>query len=139
MQHLRMSGVYWATTAAHLMGVSLLTHPKVGEIFDYKKYINQCKIVTQIDGVETIPKQIVSFSGNIGHDSHLLYTLSALQILAMEDSIHKMLNETEIENILIYIATLQNDDGSFKGDIWGEIDTRFSYCALSCYAILGMC
>ncbi len=28
-------------------------------------------------------------------------------------------------------------DGSFAGDKWGEVDTRFSYCALSCLAILG--
>lgn len=28
-------------------------------------------------------------------------------------------------------------DGSFAGDEWGEIDTRFSYCALSTLAILG--
>ena len=24
-----------------------------------------------------------------------------------------------------------------KGDVWGEIDTRFSYCGLSCLALLG--
>lgn len=28
-------------------------------------------------------------------------------------------------------------DGSFAGDEWGEVDTRFSYCALSTLAILG--
>jgi geranylgeranyl transferase type-2 subunit beta len=28
-------------------------------------------------------------------------------------------------------------DGSFAGDEWGEIDTRFSYCALSTLAIMG--
>jgi geranylgeranyl transferase type-2 subunit beta len=28
-------------------------------------------------------------------------------------------------------------DGSFAGDKWLEIDTRFSYCALCCLAILG--
>ncbi len=28
-------------------------------------------------------------------------------------------------------------DGSFAGDSWGEVDTRFSYCALSCCALLG--
>lgn len=27
-------------------------------------------------------------------------------------------------------------DGSFKGDEWGEIDTRFSYCALACLSLL---
>ena len=32
---------------------------------------------------------------------------------------------------------LQQEDGSFAGDKWLEIDTRFSYCALSCLSILG--
>ncbi|KAK3420568.1 hypothetical protein EUGRSUZ_G01411 [Eucalyptus grandis] len=34
------------------------------------------------------------------------------------------------------IRALQNEDGSFSGDIWGEVDTRFSYCAICCLAIL---
>lgn len=33
--------------------------------------------------------------------------------------------------LLVDIANLQQDDGSFAGDEWGEIDTRFTYCALS--------
>ena len=35
-----------------------------------------------------------------------------------------------------YIATLQQPDGSFVGDQWGEIDTRFSFCALACLALV---
>ena len=31
---------------------------------------------------------------------------------------------------------LQQEDGSFAGDEWGEIDTRFSYCAVCCLSIL---
>lgn len=36
-----------------------------------------------------------------------------------------------------YVSGLQQPDGSFFGDEWGEVDTRFSYCALSSMAILG--
>jgi geranylgeranyl transferase type-2 subunit beta len=36
-----------------------------------------------------------------------------------------------------YVASLQQADGSFAGDEWGEIDTRFSYCALSALSLLG--
>lgn len=36
-----------------------------------------------------------------------------------------------------YVSGLQQEDGSFFGDEWGEVDTRFSYCALSTMAILG--
>jgi geranylgeranyl transferase type-2 subunit beta len=31
---------------------------------------------------------------------------------------------------------LQKDDGSFMGDKWGEVDTRFSYCAVSSLDLL---
>ncbi|KAF6140917.1 hypothetical protein GIB67_042330 [Kingdonia uniflora] len=34
------------------------------------------------------------------------------------------------------IAGMQNEDGSFSGDIWGEVDTRFSYIAVCCLSIL---
>lgn len=34
------------------------------------------------------------------------------------------------------IAALQQPDGSFWGDEWGETDTRFSYCALSALWLL---
>ena len=36
----------------------------------------------------------------------------------------------------MYIVGLQQEDGSFAGDEWGEIDTRFSYCAVCCLSIL---
>jgi geranylgeranyl transferase type-2 subunit beta len=39
--------------------------------------------------------------------------------------------------ITSFVISLQNPDGSFAGDKWGEIDTRFSYCALSTLSILG--
>ncbi|GAW81995.1 geranylgeranyltransferase [Plasmodium gonderi] len=35
-----------------------------------------------------------------------------------------------------YILTLFNEDGSCRGDIWGEVDTRFVYSAVSCLTIL---
>jgi geranylgeranyl transferase type-2 subunit beta len=34
------------------------------------------------------------------------------------------------------ISTKQNTDGSFKGDEWGEIDSRFSYMALNGLSLL---
>ncbi|KAL7472861.1 hypothetical protein ACHAXS_013243 [Conticribra weissflogii] len=69
------------------------------------------------------------------HDGHLLYTLSALQILAIAGK----LNDPRLDKpaIVNFISKLQNEDGSFSGDEWGEIDTRFSYCALSSLALLG--
>ncbi|CAI5514194.1 unnamed protein product [Closterium sp. Naga37s-1] len=72
------------------------------------------------------------FGGSIGHDSHLLYTLSAVQILALLDK----LDAVDADRIATYVAGLQQPDGSFIGDEWGEVDTRFSYCAISCLSLL---
>ena len=47
------------------------------------------------------------------------------------------LGRVNIEQIATFVASLQNTDGSFKGDEWGEVDTRFSYCALSALSMLG--
>jgi len=73
------------------------------------------------------------FGGNIGHDPHLLYTLSAVQVLAVLDSLHLI----DKAAVTAYVLSLQLEDGSVLGDEFGEIDTRFSYCALNCLAILG--
>ena len=35
------------------------------------------------------------------------------------------------------VSKRQKEDGSFEGDFWGEIDTRFSYIAMSCLSLLG--
>ena len=36
-----------------------------------------------------------------------------------------------------FVKNLQNSDGSFSGDYAGEVDTRFSYCAVSILSLLG--
>jgi prenyltransferase beta subunit len=38
--------------------------------------------------------------------------------------------------VVSYVTKLQNEDGSFCGDQWGEVDTRFSMCAVACLALL---
>jgi len=44
--------------------------------------------------------------------------------------------ELPVEKIVKYVSKLQQDDGSFTGDKWGEIDTRYSFCALACLSLL---
>ena len=73
------------------------------------------------------------FGGSPEHDPHILYTLSAVQILALYDE----LSVLDAEKVVQFISSLQQPDGSFYGDKWGEVDTRFSYCALSTLSILG--
>jgi geranylgeranyl transferase type-2 subunit beta len=115
-EHLRMSGVYWGLTAMDTLG-------KLGEMptGDIADWVLQCQ---HPNG---------GFGGNAGHDPHLLYTLSAIQILAICDALDKL----DRDLVCRYIASLQQPDGSFVGDEWGEVDTRFSYCALSALSILG--
>jgi geranylgeranyl transferase type-2 subunit beta len=116
-QHLRMSGVYWGLTAMCVLGC------------DIKKEMNSDYIV---EWVMSCQHESGGFGGNNDHDAHILYTLSALQILALCNELDRI----DKDLIANYIASLQQTDGSFFGDEWGEIDTRFSYCALSAMAIL---
>lgn len=40
--------------------------------------------------------------------------------------------------VVSYVKSMQaQDSGAFKGDEWGEIDTRFTYCAAVTLAVLG--
>ena len=54
------------------------------------------------------------------------------QILLLYDS----LDAVDTDKVVAYVSNLQNKDGSFQGDEWGEIDTRFSFCAVATLAIL---
>jgi geranylgeranyl transferase type-2 subunit beta len=127
-EHLRMSGIYWSLTA-----LSLLKSPQqVDELMG---------ITSPKDGRPSLIDWVMScydervggFGGNVGHDAHLLYTLSAVQILALANEIDRV----DKDAVTKFVASLEQPDGSFTGDEWGEIDTRFSYCALSTLSLLG--
>lgn len=122
-EHLRVSGVYWA-----LGGMSVLNWDGAngGELG-----LPTGPIVEWL--VRCQEPNTGGFGGNEGHDAHLLYTLSAVQVLAMTQSLHRI----DVGRVAAFVAALQQADGSFAGDRWCEIDTRFSYCALACLAILG--
>ena len=72
-EHFRMSGVYWGLTALHLLG-------KVDAMSaeDVVDWVMQCQ---HANG---------GFGGSERHDPHLLYTLSALQVLALHDQLHRV-------------------------------------------------
>ena len=115
-EHLRMSGVYWGLGTLGILGAT--------QTLDRDALIRFVKSCECKNG---------GFAGNVNHDPHLLYTLSAVQILAMIDA----LEYVDADRVANYVASLQQPDGSFAGDEWLEIDTRFSYCAVCCLAILG--
>ncbi|XP_022742712.1 geranylgeranyl transferase type-2 subunit beta 1 isoform X2 [Durio zibethinus] len=115
MDHLRMNGAYWGLTTLDLLGK--LDTVDADEVISW---IMKCQ------------HESGGFSGNIGHDPHILYTVSAVQVLALFNK----LDVLDIDKVATYITGLQNEDGSFSGDIWGEVDTRFSYIAICCLSIL---
>ena len=116
-RHLRVSGIYWALGAMSVL--DRLAAMPTAEIIAFTK-----SCYNAADG---------GFGGNEGQDSHMLYTLSAVQVLCMlgaEADIDK-------EAVARWVAARQEPDGSFSADEWGEIDTRFTYCALNCLSLLG--
>jgi geranylgeranyl transferase type-2 subunit beta len=68
-----MSAIYWA-----LCGIDLLGHR---EDLDNEKILEFVLSCQQENG---------GFSGNVNHDAHMLYTLSAVQILAIIRKLDKI-------------------------------------------------
>jgi geranylgeranyl transferase type-2 subunit beta len=139
-----MSGMYWGLSALFLL--------------DKRDAIDEEEVIAWILSCQHPDG---GFGGTGRHDPHLLYTLSALQILALYDRIElvdgdKIAQCEWLEQLLTYydisqllgmligkttllladVAKLQLPDGSFSGDEWGEVDTRFTYCALNCLWLL---
>jgi geranylgeranyl transferase type-2 subunit beta len=72
-EHLRMSAIYWALGALDLVQkIDALEKEKI------IKFVLSCQ------------HENGGFGGNVNHDPHLLYTLSAVQILIMLDSLDKI-------------------------------------------------
>ncbi|KAK6161525.1 hypothetical protein DH2020_004906 [Rehmannia glutinosa] len=115
MEHLRLNGAYWGLTTLDVLGKLNAVDPD-----EVVSWVMECQ------------HESGGFGGNVGHDPHMLYTLSAIQVLALFDKIDVL----DVEKVANYIASLQNEDGSFSGDMWGEIDTRFSYVAICSLALL---
>jgi geranylgeranyl transferase type-2 subunit beta len=136
-EHLRLNGVYWGLTALHLLG-----HPDALPRDQTVHFVMACQ---NLDG---------GFGAAPGHDSHMLYTVSAVQILATVDSLSELesrggkarvgkcktpVSPFEVGLISKDIASLQNTlSGTFAGDEWGETDTRFLYGAFNALSILDM-
>lgn len=73
MQHLRVSGIYWGASAMNLM-----------------QQLHELDSVEVVRFVLTCQNADGGFGGSSGHDSHLLYTLSAVQLLCIFGAEGKM-------------------------------------------------
>jgi len=131
-EHLRMSGIYWSLTALHI----LLPSDQVDSLMGVTKATADAD-ESIIDWLWTCYTSNGSFGGNTGHQGHLLYTLSALQILAISDQMESARLLEHKSQIVQFLVSLQQPDGSFVGDCAGEIDTRFTYCVFQSLALLG--
>lgn len=118
-EHLRLNGIYWGLTA-----VLLLQEDQVLAKEEVVKFVLECWDSKE-GGFAPFPR----------HDAHLLSTLSGIQILANYGE-HEVL-ELKKTDLVKFIKGLQLPNGSFQGDRFGEVDTRFSYNAVSSLAILG--
>ena len=116
-EHLKLPGGYWCVGALSLL--KKIYWDRKDEIM---KFIKACQCQTT-----------GGFGGNLGHDPHITTSLYALLVAAMFDSI----DQIDLDKLVGYMASMQQDDGSFSGDYAGEIDTRFSYCAISALSLLG--
>lgn len=120
---LRLSGVYWTVTAWSLLLGPQHSVPPLLEENAFWDWLFSC--YDDASG---------GFGGHTGQDGHLLYTLSALQVLALADRLEDQ--RLPRQKVIQFVVKRQQADGSFVGDKWGEIDTRFTYCALQSLALL---
>ena len=81
-----MSGIYWTLTALEL-----------GQNGDR---LNQAEIV---EFVRSCQHECGGFGASVNHDPHLLYTLSAVQILVTYDAVDRI----DVEKAVQFIAGLQ--------------------------------
>ena len=115
-EHLKLPGGYWCVGALCLL--KKLYWDRKDEIV---KFVKACQC-----------QETGGFGGNVNHDPHITTSLYALLIMAMFDSV----DQINTDKLATYMASLQNADGSFNGDYAGEVDTRFSYCAISALKLL---
>ncbi|KAI9664908.1 MAG: hypothetical protein M1821_006356 [Bathelium mastoideum] len=121
-EHLRVGGIYWGLTALHLLG-----HPDALSRENILTYLTLCFCE---DG---------GFAAAPGHDSHILYTCYAVQLLVTLDAVDEFEGNFPRgrDRIGEFIANLQNrETGTFAGDKWGEEDTRFMFCAMLALSLL---
>ena len=153
-EHLFLSGLYWTLSS---FAILCPTHPEMDAVVQslVSSFPHQQQ---ELDTNSQSPKKIFQnfiykcydsthkgFAGNVGQDAHVLYTLSALQILVLlhytttpsEDEDDCWLDTSRVSptDILSFVSSLQRSDGSFVGDEYGEVDTRFTYCALYIYKL----
>ncbi|KAG6887370.1 hypothetical protein C0992_012596 [Termitomyces sp. T32_za158] len=115
--HLRMNAIYWGLTA-----LCIMRHKEALPRDETIEFVMSCW-----------DDEAGAFGAHPDHDAHLHSTLSAIQILLMHDALDRI----DIPRVVKFILSLHQPSGVFAGDSFGEIDTRFLYCAVSALSLLG--
>nr|ADD24324.1 Geranylgeranyl transferase type-2 subunit beta [Lepeophtheirus salmonis] len=116
-EFLRIDGIYWSVTLMDLIDAK----EDLGDPQEVFSYIKECFDPTS-----------GGYRPAANHDSHILYTLSAIQIAAIYDSMD-IIPKAQVTK---FISEPQQADGSFWGDKWAEKDSRFSFCAVAALKLL---
>jgi geranylgeranyl transferase type-2 subunit beta len=103
-EHLRVSGVYWTYAGLSI----LVSEQEADDILGITSSKSEAR-PSIIDWVlQCYDMSTGGFGGNVGHDGHLLYTLSAVQILVMADY---DLEKLDTKAIVDFVVSLQQPDG----------------------------
>ncbi|KAF8323502.1 rab geranylgeranyltransferase [Cantharellus anzutake] len=112
--HLRLNAIYWGLTALCVMGrQDALDRDEMIE------FVMSCW-----------DDELGAFGAHPGHDGHVLSTLSAVQIL----HIHGAIDRIDVPRVVSFTSK------PLRVVFWrsmGEVDTRFTYCAVSALSLLG--
>lgn len=114
-------GYFWGLGAADLLAIKEEVGPPKVELIDW---VLSC-----------YKSNIGGFGGNKKQDASLLNTQHALYVLFQLEELAPFLSKNS-QKLLSFIALQQHSDGSFSNDSAGEIDTRFSYCAIASLRLL---
>ncbi|TRM70007.1 terpenoid cyclases/protein prenyltransferase alpha-alpha toroid [Schizophyllum amplum] len=115
--HLRLNAIYWGFTALHIMGRS--------DALDRDELIEFV--------LSCWDDEAGALGAHPDHDAHIHSTLSGIQILLEVDALERL----DVDRVVKFILSLQQPSGVFAGDQFGEIDTRFTYCAINALSLLG--
>lgn len=119
LEHLRLNGLYWGVMALATM--------------DRLDALPQDEVVEFV--LSCYDEKTGGFAAFPGHDSHVLTTLSGLQILFIYDRLDALSSDQK-QQIVDFVLSLRLEDGSFKGDAFGEVDTRFVFVSVYILTIL---
>lgn len=113
-----LSGLYWGLNAA-----AILKHNDAIDVSWATERTLSCRC------------QNGGFGGNVGHDAHILYTLSGIQCLALCGSTRQ--DVPNVAGLIEFIVSLQQSEGGFASDEFGEDDIRHTYAAVASLHLLG--